>query len=354
MCIVSWPKGIAARGEVRDQYVHAVDVVPTLYDLLGIEPPAEIGGAVQSPIEGESFAASLTDPGAPGKETQFFSMLGQRAVYHQGWLANTLHPPISGWGKFDDDEWELYHLAEDRAQARNVAAEHPDRLEELKRLWHELAEQVNGMPLDDRTALEIISTPKPQPGVPRDRYVYYPDTAEVPESVAVNVRGRSFTIAAGVSLDTPEAEGVLFAHGGVGGGHVLYVKDRRLHYLYNWLGEQLQLVSSEDELEPGRHVLTAEFQKTGNDQRTASATGTLTLYVDDEPAGSIEVMTQPGFFALCGDGLCVGRDSGSPVSREYAAPFAFAGGTIERVVVDVSGDAYVDHEKEVLAWLARD
>jgi arylsulfatase A-like enzyme len=354
MCVLSWPKGIAARGAVRDQYVHAVDVVPTLYELLGIEPPADIGGAVQSPIEGQSFAASLADPGAPGKETQFFSMLGQRAVYHRGWLANTLHPPISGWGNFDSDEWELYHLAEDRSQARNLAAENPDKLEELKRLWHELAERYEGMPLDDRTALEIISTPKPQPGVPRDRYVYYADTAEVPESVAVNVRGRSYAIAAGISLDTPEAEGVLFAHGGVGGGHVLYIKDRRLHYLYNWLGERLQLVSSEDELEPGRHVLTAEFRKTGNDPQTASATGTLTLYVDDEPAGAAEVMTQPGFFALCGDGLCVGRDSGSPISRDYAVPFAFAGGTIERVVVDVSGDTYVDHEKEVLAWLARD
>jgi arylsulfatase A-like enzyme len=354
MCIVSWPNGIAARGEVRDQYVHAVDVVPTIYELIGVEPHAEIGGAVQSPIEGESFAASLTDPRAPGKETQFFSMLGQRAVYHQGWLANTLHPPISGWGNFDDDDWELYHLDEDRSQTRNLAAEQPDKLEELKRLWHELAERYKGMPLDDRTALEILSTPKPQPGVPRERYVYYPDTAEVPESVAVNIRGRSYTIAAGVSLDTPEAEGVLFAHGGVGGGHSLYVKGGRLHYLNNWLGDRHQVVSSDGELEPGRHVLSAEFRKTGDDPETRSALGTVTLYVDDEAVGEGEIMTQPGFFALCGDGLCVGRDSGSPVSREYSAPFAFAGGTIERVVVDVSGDAYMDHEKEVLAWLARD
>ena len=129
MCVVAWPKGISARGEVRDQYVHAVDVVPTLYELIGIEPPEVIGGYEQSPIEGESFAASLSDPAAAGKETQFFSMLGQRAVYHRGWLANTLHPPISGWGNFDDDEWELYHLAEDRSQMHNLAAEHPERLE---------------------------------------------------------------------------------------------------------------------------------------------------------------------------------------------------------------------------------
>ncbi len=354
MCVVAWPKGISARGEVRDQYVHAVDVVPTLYELIGIEPPEVIGGYEQSPIEGKSFAASLSDPAAAGKETQFFSMLGQRAVYHRGWLANTLHPPISGWGNFDDDEWELYHLAEDRSQMHNLAAEHPERLDELKELWAKLAGELDGMPLDDRSAREILSTPKPQPGVPRDRYVYYPHTADVPESVAVNIRGRSYTIAAAVTLETPEAEGILFAHGGGGGGHALYVRDGRLHYLYNWLGERRQLVSADAGLEPGRKVLSAEFAKTGVDPRTASAIGTLTLYIDDHKVGESEIVTQPGVFSLCGDGLCVGRDSGSPVGDDYAPPFTFAGGVIDRVVVDVSGEPYVDHEKEVHAWLARD
>jgi arylsulfatase len=146
---------------------------------------------------------------------------------------------------------------------------------------------------------------------------------------------------------------VLFAHGGVGGGHVLYVQGGRLHYLYNWLGGNRQLVTSDVELEPGRHVLSAEFAKTGSTDN-ASSTGTLTLHVDEVKVGEAEIMTQPGFFALCGDGLCVGRDSGSPVSNEYDSPFAFTGGAIERVVVDVSGDPYVDHEKEVHAWLARD
>jgi hypothetical protein len=275
-------------------------------------------------------------------------------VYHRGWLANTIHPPISGWGNFDSDEWELYHLDEDRSQVRNLAADHADRLEELKQLWFELAGQVNGMPLDDRSPREILSTPKPQPGVPRDRYIYYPHCAEVPESVAVNVRGRSYTIAVAATLETVEAEGVLFAHGGAGGGHVLYIEGERLHYLYSWLGERRQVVTSRAALEPGRQVLTAEFQKTGNDPDTDSPTGTLTLYVDDEKAGEAEIMTQPGVFSLCGDGLCVGRDSGSPVSRDYDGAFPFAGGTIDRVVVDVSGDPYVDHEKEVHAWLSRD
>ena len=308
--IVAWPKGIAARGEVRDQYVHAVDVVPTLYELLDVEPPAVLRGWTQSPVEGDSFAASFTDAAAAGRETQFYSMLGMRALYHQGWLATTLHPPISGWSHFERDVWELYDLRTDRSQIHDVAAEHPERLEELKGLWFYNAGIYKGLPLDDRSAREILESPRPQPSEPRARYVYYPGTAEVPESVAVNVRRRSFTIAAGVRVDQPEAHGVLFAHGGVAGGHALYLKDGRLHYVYNWLGERLQEVSSREPVLTGTHVFTAEFRKTGEDPATMSATGTLTLYIDTEPVADAEITTQPGMFSLCGDGLSVGRDSG--------------------------------------------
>jgi arylsulfatase A-like enzyme len=350
--IVSWPKGISARG-VRGQYVHAVDVVPTIYEMLGIDAPDVIKGYTQSPIEGASVAATLEDPSAPGRETQFYSMLGMRSIYHEGWLANTLHPPISGWGKFHLDEWELYNLAEDRSQMHNLAAEHPGRLEELKGLWSYYAGIYKGLPLDDRTALEIISDVRPQPSEPRDRYVYYPGAADVPESVSVNVRRRSFTIAAAVDLE-PGAEGVLFSQGARAGGHALYVKDGRLHYTYNWLGEREQTVSSESEIDGGTHVVTAEFAKTGDDPQTMSATGTLTLYVDTEAVGSGEVMTQPGMFGLSGSGVSVGRGNGSSVSSDYEGTFPFSGGTVERVVIDVSGDHYVDHEKEVLAYLARD
>jgi arylsulfatase len=277
-----------------------------------------------------------------------------RALYHKGWLANTLHPPISGWGNFDRDVWELYNLAQDRAQTRNLAAEHPERLEELKGLWSYYAGIYKGLPLDDRSALEIISTPRPQPAEPRDRYIYYPHTADVPESVAVNIRRRSYTIAAGATLDSASTEGVLFAHGGVGGGHSLYLQGGHLHYVYNWLGERIQKISSDAKIAPGKHVFSAEFQKTGDEAATGSAEGTLTLYIDETEVGSAQIVTQPGFFALTGDGLSVGRDSASPVSADYSAPFAFTGGTIDRVIVDVSGDHYVDHEMEVLAYLARD
>ena len=353
-CIVAWPKGISARGEVRDQYLHAVDVVPTLYDLLGVTPPPVIKGYTQSEIEGESFAASITDPSAPERETQFYSMLGQRAIYHQGWLANTLHPPLSGWSGFDQDEWELYHLAEDRTQSNNVANEHPALLEKMKGLWFYNAGVYSGLPLDDRSAMEILTSDRPQPSPPRNRYIYYPDTADIPESVAVNIRRRSYTIAAGAVLDSADAEGVLFAHGGFPGGHSLYLKDGKLHYVYNWLGEKIQTVTSTRSIEQGRHLFVAEFDKTGDDSDTASSIGTLTLFIDTEAVGSAEIMTQPGNFALTGDGLCVGRDSLSAVSPDYEPPFDFNGGTIDRVVVDVSGDDYIDHEKEAQAWLLRD
>jgi Arylsulfatase A and related enzymes len=354
MCLVAWPRGIPARSEVRHQYIHAIDVVPTIYDLLGIEPPAVLNGYTQSPIEGESFKHTSDDPSAPEKETQFYSMLGQRAIYHQGWLANTMHPPISGWGNFAHDVWELYNLEEDRAQMNDISGQYPDKLELLKGLWNYFAGVYNALPLDDRTPLEIMLTERPQPAKPRNRYIYYPNTADVSESVAVNIRGRSYTIAAAVVVDTTDAAGVLFAQGHLMGGHTLFIKDKRLHYVYNWLGEDIQKITSNVEIGTGRHVFTAEFGRTGQDPKTRSALGTLTLYIDTEQVGQSEIKTQPGYFSLVGEGLCVGRDSASPVSPDYAPPFTFAGGTIDRVVVDVAGEPFVDHEKEVMGWIMRD
>jgi arylsulfatase A-like enzyme len=354
MCLVAWPQGIPARSEVRQQYIHAIDIVPTIYDLLGMETPSVLKGYTQSPIEGESFTHTSDDPSAPEKETQFYSMLGQRAIYHQGWLANTVHPPISGWSNFAHDVWELYNLQEDRAQMNDISGQYPDKLELLKGLWNYFAGVYNALPLDDRTPLEIMMTARPQPAKPRNRYIYYPNTADVSESVAVNIRGRSYTIAAGVVVDTTEAAGVLFAQGHLMGGHTLYIKDKRLHYVYNWLGEDIQKVTSNVEIDIGRHAFTAEFSRTGQDPKTKSALGTLTLYIDTEQVGQAEIKTQPGYFSLVGEGLCVGRDSASPVSPDYKPPFTFTGGTIDRVVVDVAGEPFMDYEKEVMGWIMKD
>jgi arylsulfatase A-like enzyme len=356
MCLVAWPAKVTASSTPRAQYVHAVDVVPTIYDLIGLTPPESLNGFDQRPIEGESFAASLTDPEAPGKRTQFYAMLGQRALYEDGWLATTLHPPLSGWGRFDHDVWELYHLEVDRSQSTNLAGQEPERLERMKARWFELAEQYNGLPLDDRTALEQTLAERPSGSPQRDRYVYYPDCAPVPEQSAVSIAGRSFTIAAGVHVGSADVEGVVFAHGGVAGGHSLYVQDRRLAYVFNWVGTHLQTITADRDLEPGPHLLTAEFVAAGRNEDPAmpGARGTLTLYVDGEVVGSDEIITQPGLFCAVGDGLCVGRDDASAVTPAYTAPYRFTGGTVDKVVVDVSGERYVDHEAQVRGWFLLD
>lgn len=356
MCIISWPARIAVSSEPRQQYIHAVDVVPTIYELLDIDPPEAINGYLQSPIEGESFAAALTDPTVPGKSTQFYAMLGQRSIYHEGWLASTIHPPISGWGNFDKDEWELFHLETDRSQSTNVSADHPERVEALKALWFYYAGIYRGLPLDDRTALEQVLAERPRGGPARDQYVFYPDCADVPESAGPAIPGRSYTIAAGVRIDSSDVEGVVWAAGGVPGGHSLYVKEGRLRYTFNWIGTALQDVVAEHALTPGGHVLVAEFAATGpsTNPDMPGTGGTLTLYVDDQQVGQGQIVTQPGHFCLTGDGICVGRDSASAVTPEYQAPFRFTGGVIERVVVDLSGDSYVDHESKVRAWFSID
>jgi arylsulfatase len=356
MMFVSWPEKIASSKEIRHQYVHAVDVVPTMYDLLGIEPPTVIKGYPQSPIEGESFAAALTDASVAGKGTQFYAMLGQRSIYHEGWLACSVHPPLSGWGQFDHDEWELYHLESDRAQSKNLSADEPVRLESLKDLWSYYAGVYNGLPLDDRSALEQILADRPHARPTRDRYEYFPDCSDVPEDASVSINGRSYTIAAGVHVDSTDAQGVLFAHGGVAGGHSLYVKDQRLRYTFNWVGTRIQDIVANRDITTGRHVFTADFAMSGpsTDPTTPGFEGVLTLYVDDEKVGEGEIITQPGAFCLVGDGLCVGRDSASPVSPEYTAPFRFTGGTIEKVVIDVSGERFVDHDAQVMGWFLKD
>jgi arylsulfatase A-like enzyme len=356
MCILAWPGKIEPQKDARHQYIHAVDVAPTIYELIGIDPPEVVKGRRQSPIEGESFAATLAKADAPGKSTQFYAMLGQRSIYHEGWLACTVHPPLSGWGKFELDEWELYHLEKDRSQMNNLAEQEPERLERLKSLWYYNAGLYNGLPLDDRSALEQVLADRPTAAPARDQYTFYPDCADVPESAGPRITGRSYTINAGVRVNSEDAEGVLWAAGGVPGGHSLYIKDGKLRYTFNWIGTTLQDVVADTPVSTGSHVFSADFEAKGpsEDKAMPGMAGTLTLYCDDKAVGSGEIVTQPGYFCLTGDGICVGRDSASAVTPEYEAPFRFTGGEIDKVVVDLSGTAYADHEADVRAWFAID
>jgi arylsulfatase len=186
--------------------------------------------------------------------------------------------------------------------------------------------------------------------------VYFPDTAEVPESQAVNVRNRSYAIGALVDIPAPGAEGVLFAHGSLFGGHSLYVKDNRLHYVYNFVGMQEQHVVASEDVPTGENlILSASFDKSGENP-PGIANGTLSLWHADQKVGEAQIRTQPGKFTIGGEGLCIGRDGGSGVTGDYpgAEPWAFTGGTIRRVAVDVSGEPYLDLEREAAAMLMRE
>jgi arylsulfatase A-like enzyme len=353
--VVAWPKGIAARGELRHQFLHATDVVPTMYDLLGIELPEVVKGYPQIPLEGVSFRSTFDSDDVPTpKETGFFSMLGSRAIWHKGWKAVSVHPTIAGWGNFDKDRWELYNTDEDPTESDDLAAGHPEKVQELINLWFHAAGQYSGLPLLDRTAVEVLADPtRPQVAPPRDRYVYYPDAAEVPESAAVNIRNRSYSIAVEVDIESEDVAGVLFSHGARFGGHSLYVKDRKLKYAYNFVGSNEQIVESTKDIPTGKVILGASFAREGDGM---PATGTLTLFIDDEKVGEGRIMTQPGNFSLVGEGLNVGRDPGEPVTGDYAGthPYPFTGGTIKEAIVDISGEQFVDFEMEALAMMKRE
>jgi arylsulfatase len=351
--IVAWPKGIKAKGEVRHQYCHAVDIVPTLYECLGIDPPDVVHGYPQSDIEGVSFAHSFDHADAPTKKVaQLYTMLGTRGVWHDGWHASTVHPACSGWGGFDRDRWELFNLNEDRSQTTNLADKHPERLERLKNMWAILAGMYQALPLDDRAPTEVIADVRPRPGKPRSRYVYYPDCEPVPQGVAVNPTQRSFDIAADVDIHDGQPDGVVFAQGSDIGGHTLYVKDGRLHYVYNWLGEIQQKISSTEPLGPGRHTLKVSFEVKDHDEHN-SPRGPAKLFIDGKEVASDQIKTQPGFFGLEGV-VTVGRDTGRPASDDYQSPDAFRGGVVEKVTVAVKGKPHTDPQKQASQAFRRD
>jgi arylsulfatase A-like enzyme len=354
--VISWPKGIKAHGEVRNQYHHSTDIVPTILEIVGIEMPKVYHGVEQFPLSGVSMKYSFdAAPNAPTrKHRQYYAMLGTRGIWEDGWFASALHAPITGKGHFDQDQWQLYHVDVDRSESQDLAKQYPDKLKSLIAAWNEEAKKNLVLPLDDRTAIEQLGIPRPSEEPPRDRYIYYPDTAPVPEGVAVNVRNRSFKILANVELAEPDAAGVIFAHGSRFGGHTLFIKDHKLHYVYNFLGipPEQHFVSSE-ELKPGKYTFGMEFTKQSNGPH-GEAVGSMKLYVNDKVVAEGPMKTQAGKFTLSGDGLCVGYDSGDAVSKEYTTPGRFHGGTIQAVGVTVEKASYVDLEKEAQRALMRD
>jgi arylsulfatase len=262
---------------------------------------------------------------------------------------------LTGHGHFDEDEWELYHVDEDRSESTNLAEQHPDKVEYFKQLWMDEARKNLVLPLNDEPAVKVAGIERPSTEPPRQRYVYYPDTTAVPEGVAANVRGRSYKILANVEVGD-DANGVLFAHGSRFGGHSLFIHEGKLNYVYNFLGipPEQRFVSS-DVLQPGTYTLGVEFvrERAGD---YGESHGTTKLYVNDQVVAEGPMRTQTGKFTLCGDGLCVGRDSADAVAKAYTPETQgeFTGGTIQYVEVSVEKEQYRDLEKEMAAALAVD
>jgi arylsulfatase len=367
--IVHWPKVITDKGEVRRQYTHLVDMVPTVLEAIGIDAPAAIRGVTQSPIQGISFAAALTDAKAEDRHhTQYFEMFGHRSVYHDGWRAVCPVPGPSfteaglGFGEMviteeklrelDAKGWELYHVAEDAAETKNLAAERRDKLIEMIAIWYVEAGKYDVFPIDSRGTMRLAD-PRPQLAPPRKLYVYYPKTSVVSNQIAPQILNRPHAITATVELKDGES-GVLVAQGNASGGYALYLKDHRLHYTYNYLGIDRFQLASDATIGAGRHELRFEFEPTGKPDiaHGKGSPGKAQLYVDGKLAATGDLpVTIPLTIGIT-DGLVCGRASGAPLAPELGTPFAFTG-ELEKVVVDVSGDLIEDKAAEMRAIMAR-
>jgi arylsulfatase A-like enzyme len=392
--VVHWPAGIPACGEVRTQYAHIIDIVPTVLDALGAEPPETIRGVTQSPIHGVSFARTFGDASAPGRHTtQYFEMLGHRAIDHQGWRAVCPWPGPSfaeagqGFGvpitaedltDLDAHRWELYHIAEDPTENHNLAEKHRDRLIEMIAQWYVEAGRYDVLPIDGSGAARLM-VERPQVAVPRDRYVYRPGTQTVPAWVSPRLLNRAHSITADVEIPAAGAgavvagdgdagagagvgggvngaggvEGVLLCQGTSAGGWSMYMLGGVLHYAHNYLRREVYKVSAVDPVPPGRHELRFEFEPTGEPDFLAGkgAPGRAQLYVDGRLAGQAEFpVTTP--IGLNPGGLTCGFNPGSAVVADYRSPFRFTG-TLHTVTVDLSGDLISDTEGEMRMAMMR-
>ena len=366
--LVHWPQGIRSRGEVRTQYAHIVDMVPTVLDALGLRPPTAIKGVTQSPLHGTSFAHSFDAADAPTRHhVQYFEMFGHRAIDHDGWRAVCPWPgpSFAEAGKpfgalitadtltdLDAEHWELYHVADDPAENRNLADQHRGKLIELIAMWYAEAGKYNVFPIDG-SATQRLMTERPQVAEPRDRYIFRPRTQTLPFWVGPRVLNRPHSITADAEIPESGAEGVLICQGSNGGGWTFYVQDGRLHYAHNYVGRAVYRVSGPDRLPAGRHQLRFEFEPTGKPDfaQGKGAPGLAQLYVDGQLIANTEFqVTTP--IAFNPGGLTCGANPGSAIVADYQAPFPFTG-TLHTVTVDLSGDLITDTDSEMRMAMSR-
>ncbi len=337
--IVKWPARYAAHGETRTQFLHVIDIAPTILDAAGISEPRSVNGTAQTPIQGTSFLSTLADADADEVRTsQYFEMVVNRGMYKDGWWAASL--AFEPWdpvrGEFDPlkARWELYNLDEDFTQANDVAADNPDKLDEMKALWWAEASKNKALPLDWRGAERFSAELTGKPNLAGDRTIFtYPGPlAGLPEASAPDLKNKSFRITAKVEIGE-NASGMIFTQGGNTGGWAFYLKDGKLKAAHNFIDVETYLVESDTPVAAGSHELTMDFAYDGGDQMGQS--GTLTLSVDgSEVARGPIARTTPFKYSLS-ENQDIGSDTGTPVTYDYSAPLEFQG-QLEEVVVDVT------------------
>ena len=345
--VVHWPAGIDARGETRSQFHHVIDVMPTILEATGIEVPTMVYGVQQAPVEGVSMAYSFDDgPAESTRTTQYFEMLANRAIYHDGWIATTT-PTTPPWvsiaepiDPIDGFEWELYNIEEDFSQANNLAAEEPEKLAELQRLFYIEAVKHDVLPLDGSKVerLDVNNRPSNIRGL--NEFRYFDGTHRIPEGSAPDLKNKSFGISATVDIPEGGAEGVLMTQGGRFSGVGLYLIEGRPVFHYNLAGVERYQVEGTEALTPGRHVVTVSFAYDGGG---VGKGGVATLSVDGNEVASETFPQTIGYRMSLDETLDIGADTGTPVSEDYAVPFDFTG-DLEQVVISITEQELSEEE----------
>jgi arylsulfatase A-like enzyme len=360
--IVHWPNGIKAKGEIRSQFHHVIDIAPTILEAAGLPEPVSVNGVQQRPIEGASMLYSFDDAEAPERrETQYFEMFGNRGIYHKGWTAVTKHRTpweIIG-GKsvaLDDDVWELYDTSKDWSQANDLAKQMPEKLHELQRLWLIEATRYNVLPIDDRFAEKINPDTAGRPVLIKgNTQLLFSGMGRLSENCVLSIKNKSHSVTAEIEVPETGADGVIIAQGANIGGWSLYAKNGKLKYCYNVAGVNHYYVEATRALPAGEHQVRMEFAYAGGGLGKG---GQVTLYVDGEKVGEGAIPMTQAFVFSADDGCDVGEDSGAPVSQDYGSRGNAFNGTVKGVQLAIgdaaeSSDHLVSPEDAIRIAMAR-
>ncbi|WP_298340098.1 arylsulfatase [Ferrimicrobium sp.] len=355
-CIVTWPKGSLAIGEIRHQYAHAIDVRGTILQLLGVAEPSHLDYVPQTSVDSASFASILAPHAASApatRTTQYYEMFGSRALYHEGWKAVTFHPIAPLYDDknpnddFDEDQWELYDVTHDLTETRDLASEYPELLESMKERWWREAEQNQVLPLDNRVLWALVH-PKPDQRGPVDTMRYFQGASQVPEPVAIDLKYRSHRLFVDFTLEPGDPPaGVLLAQGSALGGWSLYLLDGFVHYSLNLYGKSITTLKSSSPVTAGSHSVLFSFTKDERDGGDAllqlDGSADVSLHFDRVP---------PAGWNGVGAGLTCGYEWGPSVGQGYAAPFSFPG-SIHQARIEALGPKVRDPLAEIEAILSQ-